>query len=81
MTNNSVASAALERNELLHAVWEAEYGDIPVEYCVWLDEACVKAKTNQHEKGWSPVGQACVCHETFIPGQWFSAPLIFSRGL
>ena len=36
MSNKTVASAALERNELLRATWQAEYGDIPAEYCIWF---------------------------------------------
>ena len=31
MSNKHVASEALERNELLRAIWQAEYGDIPAE--------------------------------------------------
>ncbi|KAF9538411.1 hypothetical protein CPC08DRAFT_605746, partial [Agrocybe pediades] len=50
-TNKQVASAALERNELLRATWQAEYGDIPGEFCVWLDEASVDDKTNQRRSG------------------------------
>lgn len=37
LSNKSVATAALERNELLRATWQAEHGDIPMDYCVWLD--------------------------------------------
>ncbi|KJA18855.1 hypothetical protein HYPSUDRAFT_117594, partial [Hypholoma sublateritium FD-334 SS-4] len=51
LSRKSVASAALERNELLRATWQAEYGDIPAEYCVWLDEASVDDKTNQRQRG------------------------------
>jgi len=47
MSNKHVASEALERNELLQAIWQAEYGDIPAEYCVWLDKASVDDKMNQ----------------------------------
>ena len=32
MSNKTVASTALERNELLRATWQAEYGDIPTKY-------------------------------------------------
>ncbi|EDR02986.1 uncharacterized protein LACBIDRAFT_331921 [Laccaria bicolor S238N-H82] len=51
MSNKHVASEALERNELLQAIWQAEYGDIPAEYCVWLDKASVDDKTNQRQNG------------------------------
>ena len=82
MSNKNVASAALERNELLQATWQAEHGDIPAEYCVWIDEASVDDKTNQRERGWSPIGQACVCRETFIRGQRFSVlPALSSEGI
>jgi transposase len=82
LTNKQVASAALERNEMLRATWEAEHGDIPAEYCVWLDEASVDDKTNQRSNGWSPLGQACVCQETFIRGQRYSVlPALTSEGI
>ena len=55
-----VASAVQERNELLHATWQAEFEDIPAEYCVWLDEVSIDDRMNQHQNRWSPVGQACV---------------------
>lgn len=38
VSNKSVSNKAAERNELLRATWQAEYGDIPAEYFVWLDE-------------------------------------------
>jgi len=77
-----VVSAALKRNELLQAISQGEHGDIPAEYCVWLDEASVNDKTNQWQNGWSPVGQACVCQETFICGQCYSVlPTLSSKGI
>ncbi|KAF9521949.1 hypothetical protein CPB83DRAFT_733998, partial [Crepidotus variabilis] len=51
ISHKQVASAALEWNELLRAIWQAEYGDIPAEYCVWLDEAGIDDKTNLHPTG------------------------------
>jgi hypothetical protein len=82
ISNKNVASEALERNELLRATWQAEYGDIPAEYCVWLDEASVDDKTNQRRRGWSGVGQACVCRETFIRGRRYSVlPALTFEGL
>ena len=82
MSNKNVASAALQRNELLQATWQAEHGDTPAEYCVWIDEASVDDKTNQRERGWSPIGQACVCRETFIQGQRFYVlPALSSEGI
>ncbi|KAJ7468961.1 hypothetical protein B0H11DRAFT_1661147, partial [Mycena galericulata] len=51
ITNKRVASVALERNELLRATWQAEYGAIPWEYFVWLDEASVDNLTHQRLSG------------------------------
>jgi len=82
ISNKAVSSAALERNELLRATWQAEYGDIPAEYCVWLDEASVDDFTNQRKNGWSAVGQAAVCRDTFIRGQRYSVlPALTADGL
>ena len=72
VTNKQVSTTALERNELLRAVWQAEHGDIPMEYCVWLDEASVDDHTNQRAQGWAAVGRACVRRAAFIRGQRFS---------
>jgi hypothetical protein len=58
--------AALERNELLCATWQAKYGDIPADYFVWLDESSVDDHTNQCTQGWAALGHACVHHATFI---------------
>jgi transposase len=55
-----VSKAALERNELLRATWQAEYGDIPADYFVWLDELSVDDHMNQCTHGWAAVGHACV---------------------
>lgn len=67
-----MTSEAVERNELLRATWQAAYGDIPAEYCVWLDESSVDDRTNQRTRGWTEVGRACVCRELFICGQRYS---------
>ena len=61
ITNKQVANAALERNELLHATWQAAYTDIPAEYCIWLDEASVDNLTNQWTAGWAVMGRPCIC--------------------
>jgi hypothetical protein len=60
MTHKKQAKQASERNELLRATWQAQYGDIPAEYFVWLDESSVDDKTNQCMEGWAPLGLACV---------------------
>ena len=60
LTHKEQANEAAEWNEMLRATWQAEYGDIPAEYFVWLDESSVDDKTNQHTGGWAPLGRACV---------------------
>ncbi|KIJ61115.1 hypothetical protein HYDPIDRAFT_64910, partial [Hydnomerulius pinastri MD-312] len=34
LTRKHVATSAAQRDELLHAIWQAEYGDIPANYFV-----------------------------------------------
>lgn len=72
VTNKKVAKEALERDEVVRAAWLAEYGDIPMEYCLWLDESSVDDRTNQRRNGWASLGHACVRRETFIRGHRFS---------
>lgn len=72
LSNKQITSEAVERNELLRATWQAAYGDIPAEYCVWLDEWSVDDRTNQRLRGWAKVGRACVRREVFIRGQQYS---------
>ena len=72
LANKQVTREAVERNELLRATWQAAHGDIPAEYCVWLDESSVDDRTNQRTRGWAEVGRACVRRELFIRGQRYS---------
>jgi hypothetical protein len=72
LSRKHVLKAALERNKLLCATWQAEYSDIPADYFVWLDESSVDDHTNQHTHGWAAVGCTCVHHVTFIRGQHYS---------
>ena len=82
MTHKRVSKTAAERNELLRATWQAEYGDIPAEYFVWLDESSVDDKTNQRNHGWADLGRACVRRATFIRGQRYSVlPALTSDGI
>ena len=82
MTCKHVANEALERNELLCATWQATYADIPADYCVWLDEASVDDRTNQHAMGWAAMGRACVCHAAFVHGQRYSVlPALTCEGM
>ena len=62
--------------------WQAEYGNIPAEYFVWLDEASVDDQTNQCRDGWEAVGRACISHATFIRGQRFLVlPALTHKGI
>ena len=72
MSHKHILKTALERNELLRATWQAEYGDIPAKYFVWLDKSSVDDKTNQRNQGWADLGRACVRRATFIRGQRYS---------
>jgi hypothetical protein len=73
---------ASERNELLRATWQAAYGEIPMEFFVWLDEAAVDDHTNQWRRGWSLVGNACIRRSTFIGGVHYSVlPALSSDGI
>jgi transposase len=82
LSRKRVSKAALERNELLRATWQAEYGDIPADYFVWLDESSVDDHTNQRTHGWAAVGRACVRRATFIRGQRYSIlPALTSDGI
>lgn len=72
ITHKHVAKEALERDELVRATWIAQYGDIPIESCIWLDESSVDDRTNQQRHGWALLGRACERRETFIRGQRFS---------
>jgi transposase len=72
ITHKHIAKEASERDELVRATWQAEYGDIPREAFVWLDESSVDDRTNQRRNGWALLGRACVRRDTFIRGQRFS---------
>ncbi|KAF5310770.1 hypothetical protein D9619_007648 [Psilocybe cf. subviscida] len=82
ITNKTVSSSAIERNERLRATWQAAYGDIPAEYCVWLDEASVDNKSYHRQNGWSTIGCAAVSRTTFIRGRRYSVlPALTSEGI
>ena len=82
MPRKHVANEALERNELLHATWQAAYADIPADYCVWLDEASVDNRTNQCAMGWAAMGRACICRAAFVHGQQYSVlPALTCEGM
>ncbi|KAH7903724.1 hypothetical protein BJ138DRAFT_974977, partial [Hygrophoropsis aurantiaca] len=51
LTRKHVAVTASQRNELLRATWQAAHGDIPADYCVWLDESGIDGRTSQRTHG------------------------------
>lgn len=82
LSHKKVAKAAAERNELLRATWQAQYGNIPAEYFIWLDESSVDDRTNQRTQGWAGLGRACVRRATFIRGQkWSVLPAFLQDGI
>ena len=82
ITHKKIASAALEWNELLQAIWQAENGGVPANYCIWLDESSVDNITNVRQSGWSDLGQAYVSQNTFIRSQCFSVlPALGPEGI
>jgi hypothetical protein len=68
MTHKAVSVAALERNKLLQATWQAAHAKILMEYFVWVDESGVDDHTTQRLTGWSLMGTACVQRAAFICG-------------
>ncbi|KAJ2932452.1 hypothetical protein H1R20_g4639, partial [Candolleomyces eurysporus] len=82
ISKKKVSSSAAERNELLRAMWQAEYAHYPAEYFVWLDESSVDDFTNLRMDGWASLGRACVSCETFIRGQRYSVlPALTTDGI
>jgi transposase len=82
LSHKRVSRTAFERNEELRAIWVAEYGDIPKEYFVWMDESSVDDRTNQRHSGWALTGRACVSRETFLRGQRYSIlPALTTDGI
>jgi transposase len=82
ISKKKVSSSAAERNELLRAMWQAEYAHYPAEYFVWLDESSVDDFTNLRTEGWAAFGRACVSRETFIRGQRYSVlPALTTDGI
>ena len=63
MTHKQVSKTAAERNELLRATWQAEYGDIPAKYFVWLDESSVD---DTAAKPWVGGPWMCLCAQSNI---------------
>jgi len=65
-----ISKTAAERNELLQALWQAEYGDIPAEYLFATSSVVTGPTKRNHGVGRS---WACLCtRATFIQGQHYS---------
>ncbi|KAI0309021.1 hypothetical protein OF83DRAFT_1039735, partial [Amylostereum chailletii] len=47
ISHKQISKEAQERNDLLRAAWDAKFGDIPMDYMVWVDESAVDDRTNQ----------------------------------
>jgi hypothetical protein len=71
-TKKLVSKEALERNELLRAMWQAEVGLYPPEYFIWLNESSSDDITMHRTGGWASMGCACVQRATFLRGKWYS---------
>lgn len=72
VTHKHIAKEASERNDLLHATWQAVMGQYEPRQIVCIDEAGVDDRTNIHRSGWAPLGQACVRQTSFLRGQKYS---------
>jgi hypothetical protein len=72
LTNKTISVEALEHNEHLCATWLAGIAQYEPSQLVFIDEAGVDNHTNVCRNGWSPLGQACVCHSSFLRGQKYS---------
>lgn len=68
-TQKAPSRKAAERNELLRATWQAEFGDIPAACFVWLDESGVDDDTFHRRSGRAAKGHAAVVTEDFGGGE------------
>ncbi|KAF5346415.1 hypothetical protein D9758_012768 [Tetrapyrgos nigripes] len=59
VTNKKISNQAAQHNALLEATWIGEFGSIPKEYIVWLDESGVDTGDHMQVNGWAPLGHAC----------------------
>ncbi|KAF5369966.1 hypothetical protein D9758_001181 [Tetrapyrgos nigripes] len=52
ITNKKISYQAAQHDALLEATWIGEYGSIPKEYIVWLDESGVDTGDHSRVNGW-----------------------------
>jgi transposase len=67
ITRKSISKEAKERNDYLHAIWEADmaqYDDPDV--FVFLDESVVNNQSTQQFAGWSHRGVPCIRRASFV---------------
>ncbi|EUC57544.1 winged helix turn helix protein [Rhizoctonia solani AG-3 Rhs1AP] len=82
LTHKSVSREAYERDELLRAAWQVQWGGYPANAFVWLDESAVNNTTALRLAGWAPRGQACVQREFFFRGvQYSMLPALTTDGI
>ena len=81
-SHKQVSPQALEQNQRVRDAWIAKYGDIPADWCLWLDEASVDDRTNVRNMGYAQLGRACVRREAFLRGQRYSIlPALSASGV
>ena len=80
--HKKISKEALQRNDLLRAIWIGEQAEIALEYFVWLDESGVDEDTHWWYMGWAEVGRACVRKEVWAKGVCFSLlPIVSYEGV
>ncbi|QRV80718.1 DDE superfamily endonuclease [Ceratobasidium sp. AG-Ba] len=68
ITRKSVTREARERDELLRAIWQAEWGAYDPELFVWLDESGVDDTATFRFAGWAPAGHSYIQHDLVFRG-------------
>lgn len=82
ITNKTVSYEALQRNNLLRATWIGAYGDIPMDYMVFLDESGIESDDHQRTNGWGLLGSACTRRAIWMQGERFSIlPALTHEGI
>lgn len=73
---------AAQRNDELRAAWTYDYGDIPAEYFISIDESAIDGKNTSRTQGWADVGRSCVRRDVLIRGVRYSLlPAITTDGV
>ena len=83
-SRKDVSVRALERNELLRAVYMNQIAEVITnpDMLMFIDEAARNRRTSGRSKGWASVGRRCVQHRLFVRGQRFSTlPVLTIDGI